>query len=264
MKNDTYLTSRLRPEWFTRRDPAAPRAESSQILIAEEQAGSRLGARAVLEAAGYEVTEAEAGDQVLESLRDDPSDLALLDWHMPGLDGMEVLRRLKDEGIEVPVVVITAHRSIPIAVRAMELGAIDVLARPVEPAVLRETVLEVLIRHAQAGAGSYQPAPTSLGGAAIRFAETLAVARRVLGDGHSDLAEYLLQQALDLDPDSAEALALRGELHEAIGEHHAAYQIYRRALTHDPRQGTALDGMRRYCEQFGLDPASQAINPGAA
>ena len=182
---------------------------------------------------------------------------------MPGLDGMEVLRRLKDEGIEVPVVVITAHRSIPVALRAMESGAIDVLAKPVEAALLRETVLEVLIRHAQAGTGSYQPAPTSLGGAAVRFAETLAVARRVLKDGHFDLAEYLLQQALDLDPDSAEALALRGELHEALGEHHTAYQFYRRVLIHDPRQGTALDGMRRYCERFGLDRHNEAINPGA-
>jgi DNA-binding response OmpR family regulator len=262
MKNDTHLANRLRPKWFTRR-PAAPRPESSQILIADDQTDSRLGIRVILEATGYEVTEAEDGDQALKSLRDDPADLALLELHMPGLGRMEVLRRLKDEGTEVPVVVVTAHGSIPIPMRAMELGAIDVLVKPVEPAVLRETILEVLVQRAPTGTGSYQPAPGSLGGAARRFADTLAVARRLLKDGHFDLAEYLLQQALDLDPDSAEALALQGELHEALGEHHTPYQSYRRALTHDPHYSTALDGMRCYCERFGLDPRSKTINPGA-
>jgi DNA-binding response OmpR family regulator len=263
MKNDTQLANRLRPEWFTRCHPAAPRAESSQVLIADDDAGSRLGFRVVLEAAGYEVTEVEDGDQALKSLRDDPADLAILDLGLTGRDGMEVLRRLEDEGIEVPVVVVTAHGGVPGAIHAMELGAIDVLAKPVEAALLRETVLEVLMRQAQAGTGSYQTASTSLGGAARRFAETLAVARRVLTDCHFELAEYLLQQALDVDPDSAEALALQGELHEALGEHHTAYQSYRRALTHDPHESTALDGMRRYCELFGLDRHSTAINPGA-
>jgi DNA-binding response OmpR family regulator len=264
MKDNVQLVSRLRPEWFIRSRPTAPRAESPQVLIADDDDGSRLGFRVALEAAGYEVTEAEDGDQVLESLVGNPADLTILDLGLPGRDGMELLRRLKDQGIEVPVVIVTTDGGIPSAIHAMELGAIDVLAKPVEAAVLRETVLEVLVRHAQAGTGSYQPAPTSLGGAARRFAETLALARRVLKDGPFDLAEYLLEQALDLDPDSAEALALQGELHEALGEHHTAYQSYRSALTHDPHQSTALDGMRRYYEQFGLDPRSKAINPGAA
>jgi DNA-binding response OmpR family regulator len=263
MKDNIQLAGRLGPEWLTRSHPTAPRAESSQVLIADDDAGSRLGFRVALEAAGYEVTEAEDGDRALESLRDDPADLAILDLGLPGRDGMELLRQLKDQGIEVPVVVVTAHGGVPGAMRAMELGAIDVLAKPVEPALLRETVLEVLVRRARAGAGSYRPAPTSLGGAARRFAETLAVARRALKDGQFDLAEDLLQQALDLDPDSAEALALQGELHEALGEHHTAYQSYRRALTRDHHHGAALDGMRRYCERFGLDRHNEAINSGA-
>jgi CheY-like chemotaxis protein len=262
MKNDTRLANQLRPEWFARSHPAASRAESPRILVADDQASNRLGFRAVLEA-GYDVTEAGDGDQALKSLRDDPADLALLDSQMLGRDELEVLRQLKDEGSEVPIVVVTAHGSIPIAIRAMELGAIDVLVKPVEPPLLRETILDVLVRRARAGTGSYQPASTSLGGAARRFADALAVARRALKCGHLDLAAYLLQQALDLDPDSAEALTLHGALHEALGEHHAAYQSYQRALSHDPHQGTALDGMRRYCERFGLDPRSKAINPGA-
>src|SRR5262245_1593737 len=119
MKNDTHLANRLRPEWFTRSRPAAPRAESSKVLVADDDAGSRLGFHVALEAAGYQVTEAEDGDQALESLLDDPADLAILDLGLPGRDGMEVLRRLKDQGIEVPVVVVTAHGGVPSALHAM-------------------------------------------------------------------------------------------------------------------------------------------------
>lgn len=123
-------------------------------MIADDDAGSRLGFSAALEAADYTATEAEDGDQALESLVDDSADLAILDLGLPGRDGMEVLRRLRDQGIEVPVAAVTAHGSIPIAMRAMELGAIGVLAKPVQAALLREMVLEKLERNAQAaGAG---------------------------------------------------------------------------------------------------------------
>lgn len=263
MKDQIPLAPRLRPEWFSRGQAAAPRAESSQILIADDQAGSRLGIRAILEPAGYEVLEAADGEQALELLREDAADLALLDSGMPGLDALEVLRRLKDEGIEIPAVVVTANGDVATAVRAMELGAIDVLARPIEPVLLRETILGVLLRRARAGIGSYQPAPTSLGGLARRFADTLAAARGAIQCSHLDLADYLLQEALDLDPASAEALALHGALQEALGEDHSAYLSYRSALIHDPRQSTALDGMRRYCERFGLDSRSKALDAGA-
>jgi hypothetical protein len=91
----------------------------------------------------------------------------------------------------------------------------------------------------------------------------VAAACRALVCGHLDLADYLLQQAPDLDSGSAEALALHGALQETLGEHHTAYQSDRRALTRDPHQSTARDGMRRYGERFGLDPLRKAINPGA-
>lgn len=261
MRTQIRLTDRMKPEWFAAGHPIENRPLSSNVLIADDHAGSRLGYRVTLEAAGYEVAEAEDGAQALEFLGQQTADLLLLDLSMPGLDGMEVLRELREMSVDVPVVVITAHGSIPRALRAMELGALDFLAKPVEPAVLRETVLNAIVRRALANDASYRPAPNSLASTARRFSETLDVARRALEHGHFDLTEYLLNQALDLDADSAEANALRGALHESLGEHHAAYQAYRRALTHDPHQVGAVEGMRRYCQRFGLDPGNKAINP---
>jgi hypothetical protein len=77
------------------------------------------------------------------------------------------------------------------------------------------------------------------------LADTLAVRRRALEGGHLDLADFLLQQVIDLDPSSLEALTLHGALHEALGEHHAAYQSYRTTLIHDPNQSPALDALLR-------------------
>ena len=76
------------------------------------------------------------------------------------------------------------------------------------------------------------------------------------------LAE-LLEQALDLAPSSAEAHTLMGILRESWGQDHAAYRSYRTALEADPHFGPARDNLRRYCERFGLDYHSKAINPGA-
>ncbi len=81
--------------------------------------------------------------------------------------------------------------------------------------------------------------------------------------GQVNLTEYLLQQALDLDPNSAAANALRGALQESLREYHAAYQSYRRALSRDRHHALALDGLKRYCERFGLDYQNAAINPAA-
>ena len=74
-------------------------------------------------------------------------------------------------------------------------------------------------------------------------------------------AERHLRRALDIDAESAEARSLMGVLHERLGEHHAAYQCYKMALKIDRYDPIARAGLRRYCERFGFDFHSRAINP---
>jgi DNA-binding response OmpR family regulator len=260
---DTRLVSRIQPRMFPRGQPIASRAESSQILIAEDQASLRVAYRAVLESAGYEVTEMEDGQQALDSLRREPADLALLDLRMPVLDGIDVLQRLQDEAIGVPVVIVTADVGVATAIRAIESGAVDVLAKLVAPVLLRETVLRVLLRPAQGSTGSYRPQPNSLGAMALRFVETMTVARRALQKNHLNLSEYLLQQALDIHPKSAEANNLLGLVREKTGRDYAAYYLYKAALQADPCYRPAQGNMRRNCERLGLDYRNRAINPAA-
>ncbi len=108
------------------------------------------------------MTEAGDGQAALERLSGPGQDydLILLDLLMPRMDGMELLRRLRADGNIVPVVILTAHGSIPEAVEAMKLGAIDFLTKPITPDALRRVVAEVIERHA-ARTAPVQPAETS-------------------------------------------------------------------------------------------------------
>src|SRR5690349_3319671 len=99
-------------------------SQHAHILIVDDEPNVRLAFRTALETAGYAVDEAEDGLEAFNRLESLPVSLVLLDLKMPGPDGMAVLRRLREMGNDVPVVIITAHGRIPDAVAAIKLGAI--------------------------------------------------------------------------------------------------------------------------------------------
>ena len=117
------------------------------ILIVDDEPNIRLVFRTALESEGYRISAEADGEAAIGAFAADPADLILLDLQMPVLGGMEVLERLRDAGVEVPVMIVTAHGSVPDAVRAMKLGAIDFLPKPIGPEDLRRLVAEVLVRN---------------------------------------------------------------------------------------------------------------------
>jgi tetratricopeptide (TPR) repeat protein len=94
-----------------------------------------------------------------------------------------------------------------------------------------------------------------------RDVSDLIFARRAIDRRQFDEAERRLRRALDLDTDSAEARSLMGVLHERLGEYHAAYRCFKLALELNRFDPVARGGLRRYCERFGFDFHSRAINP---
>jgi CheY-like chemotaxis protein len=92
------------------------------VLIVDDEPNVRLMLRTALESVGYRVLEAADGPAALGQVQcqTTPCDLVLLDLRMPKMDGMETLRRLRAGGHAVPVVILTAHGSIPDAVTAMK------------------------------------------------------------------------------------------------------------------------------------------------
>ena len=115
---------------------------TKRILVIDDEEHIRQLIRLTLETAGYEVGEAEDGYRGLEAFGDGRAwDVVLLDQRMPGLDGLETLRRMRERSPGARVVMVTAFASIELAVDAMKLGATDFLRKPMTPEMLRNAVM---------------------------------------------------------------------------------------------------------------------------
>jgi DNA-binding NtrC family response regulator len=114
-----------------RDDARRGRAEGSPlILVVDDEPNVRKVLGALLEQAHYEVALAASALEALDLVRAHDPDLVISDLRMPGLDGLELLRRLRDDFPEIPVVLLTAHGTVENAVEAMKRGALDFLTKP--------------------------------------------------------------------------------------------------------------------------------------
>jgi len=113
--------------------------EHGQILVVDDNRIVRLKLSRSLEAEGHSVSLAEDGPQALALLEAQPFDVVLLDILMPGMDGYEVLKRIKDnlKLRDIPVIVISALEELDSAVRCIEMGAEDYLPKDFNPVLLR-------------------------------------------------------------------------------------------------------------------------------
>jgi DNA-binding NtrC family response regulator len=106
-------------------------------LVVEDGRSQREILRDFLRDEGYDVVEAENGDKAIEAVKNGYFDLVLLDYKMPGKDGMTVLEEVKDINTEIDVIMMTAYGSVDTAVRAMKAGAADYITKPIELEELR-------------------------------------------------------------------------------------------------------------------------------
>ena len=120
-----------------------------RILVVEDDPSIASGVCASLRQGGHAVDHMTDGGQADTALRDTPYDLAVLDLGLPGLDGSEVLQRLRKRGTQLPVLILTAREGLRERVRVLDLGADDYLVKPFA-LVEFEARVRALLRRASA------------------------------------------------------------------------------------------------------------------
>jgi DNA-binding NtrC family response regulator len=123
--------------------------KKGRVLLVEDEPGIRQGLRSFLEAKGYDVDEADSGKDAAAAFAARPADAVILDNMLPDGSGIDLVARLKEQAPLLPVVMLTAHGSIELAVRAIKEGADQFLTKPVDlSAVL--VILERLLDNRRA------------------------------------------------------------------------------------------------------------------
>lgn len=115
-----------------------------RILVVDDDASLRRVTQVQLEDEGYGVATAANGDEALAVLARKPQDLVITDLSMPGMSGVDLLRKIRLDYPEIVVVLVTAFGTVESAVEAMRLGAFDYITKPVNPDNLRYVVAKAL------------------------------------------------------------------------------------------------------------------------
>jgi signal transduction histidine kinase len=126
------------------RDEEEGKTMSTRILVVDDDADIAMVLSDRLQAMGYEVQMATEGQAALTLLEEDSPALLLLDLEMPKMSGMDVLKRVRKEWPDLPVIVMTAHGTIARAVEAMKEGASDFITKPFDPDHLKSVLAKAL------------------------------------------------------------------------------------------------------------------------
>jgi two-component system response regulator FixJ len=122
-------------------------ADKGIVYVIDDDEALRESLVFLLRTARLEVISFPSAAAFLEELPGKGLSCVITDMRMPGLSGLDLLRRLRELKIEVPVIVITGHGDVPLAVEAMKVGAIDFLEKPFDDEVLLASVRSALKQH---------------------------------------------------------------------------------------------------------------------
>jgi DNA-binding response OmpR family regulator len=124
-------------------------APLGKVLIIDDELNLRRTLARILQAAGCKTGEAGSGREALECIAHEQYDLIYLDIHMPEMNGIELLARLRQNDAETPVIILTGFGTLQTAMDAVRLGALDYLLKPYDPAIIVARTRAAL--HDQAG-----------------------------------------------------------------------------------------------------------------
>jgi len=120
------------------------KSDQKNILVVDDDMRVRTIFSSMLRKEGYRVTAVKDGYETIKAIDEESFDLALVDLRMPGLDGIQVLERVKSRRLQTRVIIYTGYGSVEDAVEAMRKGAADYLTKPFSPNELALSVKKAL------------------------------------------------------------------------------------------------------------------------
>ena len=199
-------------------------AKKPVVLVVDDEVNIRKTVVRALNKLDCDVRSAVNGEEAMDMVGEEAPDVMLLDMKMPGMDGLEVLRQLREGGYSTHVIMITAYGTVDNAVEAMKLGAVDFLQKPFLPDEIRDLVQDMLER----------PDPASLRPREDDYDALVDAALAALKVADYARAEGWLRQAGATDDLRPEAHNLLGALYELRGDRRHALKMYRVALSIEP------------------------------
>ncbi|HCX04212.1 MAG TPA: response regulator [Clostridiales bacterium] len=195
---------------------------SKRILIVDDEKNIRMTLKHCLRAEKYNLDIAINGDEALTKIKSNEYDLVLLDIKMPGLSGMEVLKKVRERGNDTNIIMMTAYGTIERAVEAMKLNAIDFISKPFSPEEIRSIVKDVLRRE------------DLVEDDLDNFKDIIQFSKKCILDKKYDKAKEYLKKAIVMDEESPEPYNMIGVLYEYERDIDNAQKNYRIALAIDP------------------------------
>lgn len=206
-----------------------------KILIVDDEKNIRTTLNYCLLSEGYEIDFATNGEEAIEILiqQEKKYDLILLDIKMSGIDGMEVLRRLRTCKNNTEVIMMTAYGSIKEAVEAIKLNAVDFISKPFTPNQIKELIKKVFYREDLKEKED------------CSFEECIEFAKLQITNGNLSKAKEILEKAISKNISSPEIYNLLGIIAESTGDLENAQKQYRASLAFNPAYEPAICNLER-------------------
>lgn len=207
--------------------------ENKSILVVDDEKNIRLTVSKSLESLGASIETAVNGEEAIQKFEKKEYSLVFLDLKLPGIDGMAVLKKIKENWPKVRVVIFTAYGSIDTAVEAMKLGAVDFIQKPFSPQEIRDLANTIIKRD------SVVESETA------SYSELIELTKRYMTDLKFKEAQDFAKKALAADPGKPEVYNLLGALNELQNNYFEAMKFYRASLDIDPTYKPASENLQR-------------------
>jgi len=121
-------------------------ADAPTVFVVDDDAGVRASIQGLLKSARLRCASFETAEEFLRNKQPDGPSCLVLDVSLPGVNGLDFQRQLRDAGIQIPIIFITGHGDIPMTVRAMKSGAVEFLTKPFQDQDLLDAIRQALDR----------------------------------------------------------------------------------------------------------------------